>query len=186
MSDYLCHDFKTPRTDTSRRLPSTFRFIPMIFYVAVVGSTYMMTMDYFNYKKALVQKKEADDRKSVLDTERDAFQAEFATLDAESKKAEGVALWMEGARNIQPILVKIARSVQAETRIGGVSLERMQDAPANLALTMRINGSNAASEVIAVENAIGQLQYRSYSGQQNKEKDSEIIEFRTTLVRPVQ
>ena len=37
MSEYLCHDFKTPRTDTARRLPDTFRFIPLMFYVAMLG-----------------------------------------------------------------------------------------------------------------------------------------------------
>ena len=52
MSEYLCHDFKTPRTDTARRLPDTFRFIPIFFYVAMLGGGYMMTMDYFSYGKA--------------------------------------------------------------------------------------------------------------------------------------
>ncbi len=184
MNDYLCHDFKTPRTDTSRRLPSTFRFIPILFYVSVVGCAYMMTVDYFDFKKAQVEKKEADERKQRLDAERDAFQAEFAELEAESKKAEGVAQWMEGARNLQPIIVKIARAVQLETRLGGVSLERSEQAPGNIALTMRVTGANAATEVAAIEGAIGQLQYRTYAPQQTK--TDELIEYRSTLVRSAQ
>ena len=114
MIDYLCHDFKTPRTDTSRRLPSSFRAIPVIFYVALVGSAYVMTMDYFNYKKALTQKTEAEERRKLSESQRDTFKAVKADLDSEAFKAEKVAEWMEGARNIQPIAVKIARAVQAE------------------------------------------------------------------------
>jgi hypothetical protein len=181
MTDYLCHDFKTPRTDAARRLPSTFRFIPIIFYVAIVGSAYMMTMDYLNFQKAKKVKVEADERKSRIEGERDTFNNEFATLEAETKKAEGVAQWMEGARNIQPIVVKIARAVAAETRFGEVSLERGDEVAANLSLGIKISGVNAATEIVNIENALGQLQYRSFSPQQTKSEDS--IEYHSTLVR---
>ena len=181
MSEYLCHDFKTPRTDTSRRLPSSFRAIPVIFYVALVGSAYVMTMDYFNYKKALTQKTEAEERKKLSESQRDAFSSEKADLESEAFKAEKVAEWMEGARNIQPIAVKIARAVQAETRITQVALERSEQVPANLALTIHLNGSKVASELSAIENALGQLLYNSYSPQQTK--NGEAVEYHSTLVR---
>lgn len=181
MSDYLCHDFKTPRTDTSRRLPSSFRAIPVIFYVALVGSAYVMTMDYFNYKSALQQKNEASERKKRSAEQRDALKAEKAELEAEANKAERVAQWMEGARNVQPIAVKIARAVQAETRITQVALERSEQVPANLALTIHLNGSKVSTELAAIESALGQLLYRSYSPQQTKNGDS--VEYHSTLVR---
>ncbi|MBL9183044.1 MAG: hypothetical protein JNN17_12970 [Verrucomicrobiaceae bacterium] len=184
MTDYLCHDFKTPRTDAARRLPSTFRFIPILFYVAVVGSAYMMTMDYFAFQKAKRQKVEADERKARIEGERDSLNSEFAELEAESKKAEAVAQWMEGARNIQPIVVKIARAVAAETRLGTLSLERDEDVAANIALSLKVSGVNATMEVMNIENALGQLQYRSLSAQQNKTEDN--IEYRSTLVRSAQ
>jgi hypothetical protein len=184
MTDYLCHDFKTPRTDTARRLPSTFRFIPIIFYVAVVGSVYMMTMDYFAFKKAERQKVEANERKSRIESERDSLNSEFAELEAESKKAEAVAQWMEGARNIQPIVVKIARSVANETRLGTLSLERDEEVAANISLTLKVSGANATTEILNIENALGQLQYRSLAPQQTKIDDN--IEYRSTLVRSAQ
>jgi hypothetical protein len=164
MIDYLCHDFKTPRTDTSRRLPSSFRAIPVIFYVALVGSAYVMTMDYFNYKKALTQKTEAEERRKLSESQRDTFKAEKADLESEAFKAE-----------------KIARAVQAETRITQVALERSEQVPANLALTIHLNGSKVAGELSAIENALGQLLYNSYSPQQTK--NGEVIEYHSTLVR---
>ena len=88
---------------------------------------------------------------------------------------------MEGARNIQPIAVKIARAVQAETRITQVALERSEQVPANLALTIHLNGSKVAGELSAIENALGQLLYNSYSPQQTK--NGEAVEYHSTLVR---
>lgn len=181
MSEYLCHDFKTPRTDTSRRLPSSFRAIPVIFYVALIGSAYVMTMDYFNYKRALLQKTEADERQKISESQRDALRSEKSDLEIEALKAEKVAQWMEGARNIQPIAVKIARAVQTETRITQVALERSEQVPANLSLTIHLNGSKVPTELAAIENSLGQLLYHSYSPQQTKNGDA--VEYHSTLVR---
>lgn len=181
MSDYLCHDFKTPRIDASRRLPASFRAIPVIFYVALIGSVYVMTMDYFAYKRAQAQKDDATARRKVSEEQRDAFKSEKTNLEIEAAKADKVAQWMEGARNIQPIAVKIARAVQAETRITQVALERSEQVPANLALTIHLNGSKVATELSAIEAALGQLLYRSYSPQQTKSGD--YVEYHSTLVR---
>ncbi|WP_395752427.1 hypothetical protein [Prosthecobacter sp.] len=181
MNEYLCHDFKTPRTDTSRRLPSSFRAIPVIFYVALVGSAYVMTMDYFGYKRALKQKTDAEERQKVSEASTEAFRKEKGDLEAEATKAEKVAEWMEGARNIQPIAVKIARAVQADTRITQVALERNEQVPSNIALTIHLNGSKVSTELAAIESALGQLLYRSYSPQQTKNGD--VVEYHSTLVR---
>jgi hypothetical protein len=181
MNEYLCHDFKTPRTDTSRRLPSSFRAIPVIFYVALIGSVYVMTMDYFNYKRALKQKTDAEERQKLSEAQRDAFRDEKSDLESEANKAEKVAQWMEGARNIQPIAVKIARAVQTDTRITQVALERSEQVPANLALTIHLNGSKVSTELASIEAALNQLLYRSYSPQQTKNGD--VVEYHSTLVR---
>jgi hypothetical protein len=181
MNEYLCHDFKSPRLDTSRRLPNTFRAIPIIFYVALVGSTYLMTMDYFHYKAALKLKTDAEEKHKLSEVQRDAFNTEKSDLESEATKAEKVAQWMEGARNIQPIAVKIARAVQTDTRITQVSLERSEQVPANIALTIHLNGSKVSTELSAIEAALGQLLYRSYSPQQTKNGD--VVEYHSTLVR---
>ena len=43
---------------------------------------------------------------------------------------------------------------------------------------------NAATEIVNIENSLGQLQYRSFSPQQTKTEDS--IEYHSTLVRSSQ
>jgi len=183
MSDYLCHDFKTPRTDTSKRLPNSFKAIPILFYLCVIGGTYFMTMDWMAYKRAEKDKQQAEATKLEHDEATKKLQAEKAALDAETAKAENVAKWIEGARNLQPIIVAIARAMPPEVRLSDLSLERSDQVPANLSLAVRINGGSA-TEVGLLETSLSRMQYRSYSPQQSK--DGDVIEYRSTLVRQEQ
>lgn len=184
MSDYLCHDFKTPRTDTARRLPHTFRFIPIMFYIALVGGLYMMTMDYFTYKRAQKEKLEADEQRKVTESERDAFKSELTALEIDAAKGEIVARWMEGARNMQPIAVRLARAVKQDTRLGELSLTRSEEVPSNIALNLRLTSENSSAEISAIEAALGQLQYRSYSPQISKlQEGGDTVDYKSTLVR---
>jgi hypothetical protein len=180
MSNYICHDFKTPRTDTSRRLPDTFKAIPVLFYLSLVGAAYFMTMDWLAYKHAQKEKGEAEVRKTAVEEAKKKLDDEKAALDLETTRAEALAKWIEGARNIQPISVAIARAMPLEVRLSDVTIERSEQVPSNLALSVRINGGSV-SEIGMMETGISRLQYRSISPQQSK--DGEIIEYRSTLVR---
>lgn len=183
MSDYICHDFKTPRTDTSKRLPNSFKMVPVAFYLALVGGAYFMTMDWMAYKQAQQQKTVSEEVKKQHEAVTKKMGDEKAALDAETAKAEEVAKWMEGARNLQPISVAIARAIPPEVRISDLTIERSDQVPANLSLAMKINGGSV-TEVGLIESSISRLNYRSYSPQQTKSGD--LIEYRSTLVRQEQ
>lgn len=183
MSEYICHDFKTPRNDTSKRLPNSFKMVPVAFYLALVGGTYFMTMDYMAYKKAQEKKVQAEGVKAEHETVTKQLMDEKIGLDAETAKAENVAKWVEGARNLQPISVAISRAMPPEVRISDLTIERSEQVPSNLSLSVRINGGSA-TEVGLIESSISRLNYRSYSPQQTK--DNDIIEYRSTLVRQEQ
>lgn len=180
MSDFLCHDFKTPRTDTSRRLPSSFRMVPVAFYVALVGGAYFITMDMMNLKRYEQEKVQAELLKEEHDLAMERTKTEKDGIDAETTKAESLAKWVEGARNIQPIGVAISRAISIESRLSEVSLERSEQVPANLSFGMRLLG-NKMEELAKVEASLSRLNYQSLSPQQNK--DGEVIEYRSTLVR---
>jgi hypothetical protein len=62
-----------------------------------------------------------------------------------------------------------------------VALERSEQVPANIALTIHLNGSKVSTELAAIEASLGQLLYRSYSPQQTKNGD--VVEYHSTLVR---
>lgn len=183
MTEYVCHDFKTPRTDTSKRLPNSFKMVPIAFYLALVGGAYIMTMDYMAYKKAQQRQMQAESVKADHESVTKRLTEEKISLDGETARAEHVAKWVEGTRNLQPISVAIARAMPPEVRITDLTIERSEQVPSNLALAVRINGGSA-TEVGLIESSISRLNYRSYSPQQSKEDD--IIEYRSTLVRQEQ
>lgn len=183
MPDFICHDFKTPRADTSKRLPNSFKLVPVAFYLALVAGTYFMSMDWLAYKKAQESERAFDQVKEDHERVTKQMMEEKAALDAETAKAESVAKWVEGARNIQPISVAIARAMPPEARLSDLSIERSDQVPANLSLALRINGGSVA-EVGLIESSISRLNYRSYSPQQSK--DGDLIEYRSTLVRQEQ
>jgi hypothetical protein len=183
MSDYICHDFKTPRNDTSKRLPDAFKAVPVLFYLSLIASGAIMTMDYLQYKQAVQEKKTQETVKADHDAATQEYEKERASLTAEAAKAELLAKWTEGSRNIQPVGVAIARSMPPEVRLSDLSLERSMQVPANLSLSVRINGGSA-TEVGLMETSLARLQYRAYSPQSNKEGD--VVEYRSTLVRQEQ
>lgn len=183
MSDFICHDFKTPRNDTSKRLPDTFKAIPVLFYLSIVGAVYFMTMDWMSYKQAEKDKKVSEERKAELDEATKQLQTEKTDLDAETAKAESLAKWVEAARNVQPISVAVARAMPPEVRLSDLTIERSDQVPANLSFGIKINGGSA-SEIALLESSLSRLQYRSLSAQSSKV--GEVIEYRSTLVRQEQ
>ncbi|MCX6853741.1 MAG: hypothetical protein NTV80_02425 [Verrucomicrobia bacterium] len=180
MSNYLCHDFKTPRNDTSKRLPDSFKAIPVLFYVALIAAAYFMTMDWLAYKQAEQDKLQAVATKKQHEESTKALDAEKAEIDAETAKAELLAKWMEGARNLQPIGAAISRSMPNEVRLSDLLIERSEQVPSNLSLSVRINGGSS-KEVGLMEASLSRLQYRALAAQLTKE--GEVVQYRSTIVR---
>lgn len=154
--------------------------VPVMFYVALVGGAYFITTDMLNYKKFEQEKLAAQLQKDEYDLSIAKTETEKSGLDAETMKAEAIAKWVEGARNIQPIGVSVARSLGVESRITELSLERSEQVPANLSFSMRLLGSKM-EELAKIESSLSRMNYQSLSPQQNKEE--EVIEYRSTLVR---
>ncbi len=179
MSQYLCHDFKTPRTNTSRRLPNSFRFVPFAFYLALVAGTYFVTMDIISYGAAKSDKIKFEQTKSQHDEETKKNDGTSQGITLETARANEVAKWVEGTRAVQPIAVRIARSVTGETRLTEVILERNEQLPNQLVLSMKMMGSSI-QQVQTIQTNIEQLNYRAYSPQQSI-KDG-LIDYRSNLV----
>ena len=53
MSTYVTHDFKTPRSDGSRRLPRTFMLVPVLFYLTLAAGSYFSITSYMNYRDSI-------------------------------------------------------------------------------------------------------------------------------------
>lgn len=179
MSQFLCHDFKTPRTDMSRRLPASMRVVPVFFYLVLATSALFIVKDMTDLRKAERDLTVSSGRKDEAVAAKTKLLTEVAAIETEKFRAEGIAKWVEGTRVIQPISVAVARAMPPETNITELVLERNADMPAQVSMLLRlVNGG--ATEIEKIQKALERLHYRSHSPQQAKQ--GEMMEFRSMLV----
>ncbi|MFZ4763528.1 MAG: hypothetical protein ACOYMN_01140 [Roseimicrobium sp.] len=175
----LCHDFKSPRNDTSKRLPPVFMVVPILFYTVLIGGTYMGVTSYMSYRQALQNRDQWKQQQTEHDEARKRFDTERTTVEREKTKAETLAQWVEGTRALQPISVAVIRSMPPEISLADLSLERSRELPQQILMNVRIN-SGTLEEIGRIQNAISSLNYKAYNSQQLKAGDS--LEYRSMLV----
>jgi hypothetical protein len=107
------------------------------------------------------------------------FEVEKTEVIKEKLKAEKLAQWVEGTRSLQPISVAISRAMLPEISIAELSLERSQDLPQQVGVTVLIN-NGTLEDVARIQNAVGMLNYRPFNSQQVKA--GEALEYKSTLV----
>lgn len=174
-----CHDFKSPRPDSSQRLPQIFILVPVMFYVVLLGGTYLGITSYLGYRTAVTSRDEWTQAQSEHDTARMQFETETAEVMKEKFKAEKMAQWIEGTRSLQPISVAIARCLPPEITISEMSLERSLELPQQVGLTVLIN-NGTLEDVSRIQAAVGLLNYRPFNSQQAKA--GEALEYKSMLV----
>jgi cell division protein FtsL len=179
MSNFICHDFKTPRTDMSRRLPNSMRIVPVVFYVVLGLSAYVAVNDFRGYKLAETETEVANAEKAKLNDDKAKLDEEQATIQDQRTRAEAYAKWIEGTRVLQPISVAVARAMPPETNITELSLERSPDLPEQISILVRMANGTLA-EVSKIEASLNRLHYKSHSPGQAKQGDQ--VEFRSMLV----
>lgn len=179
MSSTTCHDFKSPRTDASKRLPSIFMLVPIMFYVILLGGGYLSATSYMNYREKAKDRDYWHQYQTEQESSKASFESQHADVLKEKWKAEKLAQWVEGTRALQPISVAIIRSVPPEISLGELSLERSAEIPQQIVLGVRIN-NGTLQEVGRIQNAVGSLNYRAFNSQQAKAGDS--LDYRTMLM----
>ena len=179
MSTPNCHDFKTQRTDTARRLPSSFMLIPIIFYISVVGGTVLNINSYLSYRNATMKRDSFTHQQAEHKTTKGELESQENAVNKEKQKAEKLAQWIEGTRTLQPISVAIVRSIPPEITLADMTFERSTEIPSQINLNVRINNGDM-EEINHIQNSLQDLHYRPYNSQQIKNGDS--LEYKTMLV----
>jgi hypothetical protein len=176
---FLCHDFKTPRTDMSRRLPGTMKVVPLLFYGVIAMSTFSGIRDIMDLKSADKDRLASVAQKAETDAAKAKLEGDKTKIQTDQYRGEGIAKWVEGTRSLQPATVAIARSVPPEVNINDLTLERSPDAPSQISLTLHMT-NGGASELAKIEDNLRRLRYLSHSPQQQRQ--GELMEYRTMLV----
>jgi hypothetical protein len=176
---HVCHDFKSPRNDSSKRLPPIFAMVPVLFYVIMIGGAYVSVTSYVNYRNAVQTRDQWKQHQTSQDEGRARLETEKMEVTQAKLKAEKLAQWVEGTRALQPVSVAIARAMPPEISLGELSLERSAEIPQQVTLSVRIN-NGTLEDVGKIQSALGNLNYRCYNSQQLK--TGEALDFRSMLV----
>ncbi len=179
MQNSLCHDFKTPRTDIPKRLPSSFILVPVIFYICVVGGIFLNITAYVRYRDATMKRDSFHQQQAEHESTKGQLEAQESAVVKEKNKAEKLAQWIEGTRTLQPISIAIIRNIPPEITLSDMSFERSLDIPAQINLNVRIN-NGTMEEVSRIQTSLQTLNYRPYNSQQLK--NGETLEYKTMLV----
>ena len=177
--DHPTHDLKTERPDISPGLPDVLKLLPVVFYLALLGSGYLAFTYIMDYGKLSDEKKEWLEVTTDQEQLQETLAQETAAVEGENDRAADVVKWIDGARGIQPLGVAIARSAHLDSTIAEVSFERNPEIPSQILFTLVLNDGEA-DHLDATLSSISDLQYKPYSVNQVK-KGSE-LDYQATLI----
>ncbi|MAS93018.1 MAG: hypothetical protein CMO55_07450 [Verrucomicrobiales bacterium] len=177
--DNIIHDLKTERQNVSSGLPAAFKLVPILFYLSAAASLILSGFFYLSIKSHEASQQQMQLRVSQATAEKNEYVARQNTIVDKSKRAEGIAKWLEGSHPLQPVTVAIGRSMGKDTTIAELNLNRNPEIPAHTFLQLKIDGGGS-EQVEDTLNSINALNYQTYSAQQVKGRNS--TDFQATLI----
>lgn len=172
-------DFKTERKDITSPLPPYLRLVPLALYLAVAASILLNALFLVLSGQASKVKETAvaEDRRIASDLE--AARVERQSLESETKKATDLIAWVEASRPLQTLLVEIARSIGEGASLNELNLERSEENPSQILLTLRLRSDNPR-QLDETLQTISRSQFKMFSPQQSVERGE--VEYKATLL----
>ena len=173
-------DFKTERKDLLPPLPTIFRLVPLLFYLSIVFFAVVGTVGVWHSRVAQERRVSLLGETAALQTEIEQTKAARVSLDDRTLEAMDLENWVLGSMPLQPLVVEIIRSVDTNSSIANLSLERDPETPSQLklALTLRTDSDAQLDATLA---AIRKLNYIDLSPTQSMVQGN--LEYRATLLR---
>lgn len=177
--EILCHDVKTERKDVSGGLPPALKIVPVLFYLTLAACS--MLYVYFELSRTAAGK-EMDRWQANMTT----FNQQIASIATERKGVEAanawatdVSKWVEGAHNLQPLLVALGRGAGNEATISEVVMTRNSEIASQIQFALKMDKVSSGVLDQTLE-SIRKLDFRAYSAQQQKEGDA--LDYNAILV----
>ena len=174
----FCHDLKKENNQVAPPLPSSFKLIPILFYMAIAGCAFFAAYYLLQYNQA---EKDRAAQEAIMAQEKKKttqIEAQTTQLNEDLGKAKSMIEWVRGSRSVQPLALLITRKMDPGNSIVELSLERKIENPWQLQLFLRLNSDN-----IQLEDIIEKLRtnnYRAFSPVRNQGGDT--LDYRATLI----
>lgn len=161
-------DFKTERADVLPPLPAALKIIPVGFALSLIG---LGAMAAYSFKGVKTLKDETAEMRAAQAVEQGrikALQTQQDQLDLETKQAKEVQNWIAGNGEIYPMLMKIIRTVDKNTRISDLTIGRVEDNPSHIKMTIKLYATQGVQQADPIIQAIAEaLPLRPYSPSAN-------------------
>ena len=175
-----CHDLKTDRPDIGQPLPRILVLLPIFFVFTVLGAIALNALFFFQMRNS----EQATEEWKLKVAEESAKQKEIVAkiddIKGEERRANDVRDWVEGSRQIQPLAVSIARSMDVKSSIAELSLLRESENPKQIKLGFKFD-NGGQKQLDATLEAVNSLGYRSYSANQTAGKEGS-LDYHATLI----
>ena len=175
-----CHDLKTDRPDIGQPLPRILALLPIAFVLTVIGAIALNALFFFQMRHS----EQANEEWKLKVAEESAKQKEIVAkieeIKDEERRANDVRDWVEGSRQIQPLAVSIARSMDVKSSIAELSLLRESENPNQIKLGFKFD-NGGQKQLDATLEAVNSLGYRSYSANQTAGKEGS-LDYHATLI----
>ncbi|MGK0184598.1 MAG: hypothetical protein ACI9R3_000371 [Verrucomicrobiales bacterium] len=183
MSKRVCHDLKTERTDVLPPLPAVARILPVGFYLGIVGAAALSAFFYWQLQQAESSKAEFLAKEQTEKADEANITKKMAAIEVETKKAEEVREWVNGAKGIQLLVAQIARSMEKDSTISELRLTRENLDPSKIRTALRLNegGSEQLEKTIKlIEEKNG---YRPYEASKKGDPLKGEIDYDAILIK---
>jgi hypothetical protein len=174
----IIDDLKTERADVTPSLPAYLRLVPILFYAVVLGGILLSAFFLLLLRNAAASqeewKSETARRKQALAD----VQARRDSTERQVRRASDVVTWVQGARNLQPLVVAIIRSIEPGSSIVELGLTRDPATPAQIKLKLKLN-TQGARQLDTILGEISSYNFRTYNPNQTQARGE--VDYEATL-----
>lgn len=175
----IIDDFKTDRKDISPPLPAYLRLVPIGLYLSILMAVILNCLFVLQYSRALRDKEIEVSRNADMQKELTQLKTDRAALEKEAKRATDVIDWVESARPLQPLIVDIARTIEADATIVDLRIDRNAESSGQLKLALRLN-CDTVDQLERTLAALERQQFRAISPTQTVSRGE--IDYKATLI----
>lgn len=172
-------DFKVVRKGIMPPLPMIFRLVPILFYLSLVFLLVVGSLAMWRTRVSAKLRDEALARVQGVRQEIDAQKAARAALEAKIRTATHLEAWVMASMPIQPLVVAIMRSMDPDTAVVDLTVERDLETPAQLKLGLRLN-TDSDDQLLKTLEVIRSMNYREVSPTQTRVKGD--LSYRASLL----
>jgi cell division protein FtsB len=172
-------DLKTDRKDIMPALPMVFRIVPILFYGALAFLVVIGSLAFWNMRVATQKRDAIKQRITSLQTEIATTKADRAALEVKIREATDLEAWVLASMPLQPLIVAIVRSMDPQSSIVDLKLERDTETPSQLRLGLRLN-TNSDQQLEDTLEVIRRMNYREFSPTQTRVRGD--LDYRASLL----